>query len=377
MISDCSYIADNNTNSEIVFLRTDDGSVGLFNKEIGDVYHSSFGALEEAREKFVKPLNFYKNFKQKIKNCETIKILDICSGISYNSKAFMDYIFKLPEFATPKINIDALEYDNRLILLSPFIKDGLSDASLSYFLLYNMQERYLESFEIIKNIILAPRNRAYLSAHIIDLLKKNQFNGYCKDPIMRFERFLHNIYYQYVSKRNKKALKPANLRKFLFNPHCGDARKFVKSALCSYDIVFLDAFTPLKLPTLWSEEFFAHLYNIMNSDSILVTYSNSVAIRHAMKKAGFFIGKNFDKNKRQCGTIASKNTNFIEHPLTEFDYGLMLTNAGITFNDPELDWSGEAILSHYKLKKSHSNLQSSSSYIKLHKKNEDSLCTIL
>ena len=117
-----------------------------------------------------------------------------------------------------------------------------------------------------------------------------------------------------------------------------DARLFLKSAKSGYDIVFLDAFTPLKLPTLWSEEFFARLYELMNPDSMLVTYSNSAAVRNAMLKAGFFVGKTFDTKKRPSGTVASKNRNFIEHPLDEFDFGLIQTNAGVTFNDPALDW---------------------------------------
>ena len=94
-----------------------------------------------------------------------------------------------------------------------------------------------------------------------------------------------------------------------------------------------------------------------------------------MKKAGFFVGKTLDKNNRPSGTVASKNANFIEHPLDEFDLGLMSTNAGVTFNDPKLNWDAEKILDYYNLKKSRLNLQSSSSYIKSHKRKEEFPCT--
>ena len=34
---------------------TEDGSVGLYSKDVDDIYHSSFGALSEAYEKFIFP----------------------------------------------------------------------------------------------------------------------------------------------------------------------------------------------------------------------------------------------------------------------------------------------------------------------------------
>ena len=35
---------------------TDDGSVGLYSDEVNDIYHSQFGALSEAYEKFISSL---------------------------------------------------------------------------------------------------------------------------------------------------------------------------------------------------------------------------------------------------------------------------------------------------------------------------------
>ena len=37
---------------------TNDGSVGLFSPEADDIYHSTYGALSEAYEKFILPANF-------------------------------------------------------------------------------------------------------------------------------------------------------------------------------------------------------------------------------------------------------------------------------------------------------------------------------
>lgn len=366
-----SQTPHNAISPDIEFVMTMDGSCGLYNSSVGDIYHSSYGALSEAKEKFIRPLNFHKNFLQK----KEIKVLDVCSGIGYNTKAFLNYLFNSKIAPETKIHIDAIEIDKKLTLLSPFIKDGLRDCACSYFLFANLQEDIFPEIEQVNSVVSDSKNRPFLSRAVVDLFQKYRFDRYKYNHWSRYLSFLHNIYYQYVSKRNKKALKALKMNNFTFRPHYMDARLFLKSAKNGYDIVFLDAFTPLKLPTLWSEEFFARLYELMNPDSMLVTYSNSAAVRNAMLKAGFFVGKTFDTKKRPSGTVASKNKNFIEHPLDEFDFGLIQTNAGVAFNDPALDWPPEKILEEYNAKKSRLNLPSSSSYIKSHKRKEETLCT--
>lgn len=67
---------------------TNDGSVGLYSPEFNDIYHSATGALTEAYEKFILPVDM-KNLLKK----DSIKVLDICYGIGYNSKSFLNFIF--------------------------------------------------------------------------------------------------------------------------------------------------------------------------------------------------------------------------------------------------------------------------------------------
>ena len=68
---------------------TNDGSVGLYSPEFNDIYHSATGALTEAYEKFILPVDM-KNLLKK----DSIKVLDICYGIGYNSKSFLNFIFE-------------------------------------------------------------------------------------------------------------------------------------------------------------------------------------------------------------------------------------------------------------------------------------------
>ncbi len=113
---------------------TNDGSVGLYSFSDDDIYHSTYGALSEAYEKFILPADFDEFFKSH----SQIKILDICFGIGYNTKAFLNYFFENYKKNTSlknntiasidtdnkikKIFIKSIDTDKNLIFLSPFIK---------------------------------------------------------------------------------------------------------------------------------------------------------------------------------------------------------------------------------------------------------------
>ena len=76
---------------------TEDGSVGLYNKELDEIYHSKFGARKEAYEKFVEP----------VLNIKNAKILDICYGIGYNTKTALQYLKNIE-------SVDCIEIDKNL-----------------------------------------------------------------------------------------------------------------------------------------------------------------------------------------------------------------------------------------------------------------------
>ena len=66
-------------------VKTKDNSYTFYNEEYEEWYHSVSGALEEANEKYVKPLAVHDN--------QTI--LDVCFGLGYNSYAAMKVATKL------------------------------------------------------------------------------------------------------------------------------------------------------------------------------------------------------------------------------------------------------------------------------------------
>ena len=174
---------------------------------------------------------------------------------------------------------------------------------------------------------------------------------------------LHNIYYRYLSKRYKKALKCSKLDKVIFNPIIADARDFIKNDKNEYHLIFLDAFSPTKCPCLWTYDFFKCLYEHLDSDGMLLTYSTSASVRNAMMHAGFFVGNNI-KNGKTIGTICAKNKTMIKHPLSEYEKGLLNTKAGIFYRDRNLTALNEAIIDEKNYEVKISDKISTTQYIK-------------
>ena len=75
------------------FYYTQDGSVGLYSYADDDVYHSKYGALTEAWQKFILPSGVESLLNTK----KNIRVLDLCYGVGYNTKALMSYIINSDE----------------------------------------------------------------------------------------------------------------------------------------------------------------------------------------------------------------------------------------------------------------------------------------
>lgn len=84
----------------------------------------------------------------------------------------------------------------------------------------------------------------------------------------------------------------------------GDAREIIRKLDCGFDIVFQDAFSPKKNPTLWTYEYFCDLKKILHSDGVITTYSTATPVRLGMHEAGFNVYK-YDSGVVREGSIAS------------------------------------------------------------------------
>jgi len=84
-------------------LITNDGTLSLRSLIYKENFHSNIGALKETKNKFIKPSKL-ERFKNK-----SIKVLDICFGLGYNSA----YLFKELISQSTKLDWFALEIDKR------------------------------------------------------------------------------------------------------------------------------------------------------------------------------------------------------------------------------------------------------------------------
>lgn len=466
---------------------TNDGTVGLFSKVDDDIYHSTYGALTEALQKFILP----GRLEEYILTHNEVKILDICYGIGYNTKTALnlfiknfynskrkkakifssiqhniatidtdnklniekinnpsksinnhdinidtigsDNIFQDPEVVKykneskngininsinkistcNKILIDAVDIDKILINISPFILNKAKNNSVfqnyvlkKYFSEITNDEK-IRQIQKIKKIKAAPISKKYrLSKEVpmiiyYNLLKSNP--KFYDDPILRailsqkkytpflsryminFAKFysnlgykdiknenklpfLHNIYYRYVSKSYKNMENLLKNVEIDINFYKDDARRFITSTSNKYNFIFLDAFTPAKCPALWTVQFIKQLYDRLDYDGIILTYSNSAAIRNAFLQNGFAVGKTYDKTiGKFIGTVATKDSNLIEYELDDKDIDLINSKAGICFKDETLSLNNNIIIMNREDEISRSNLATSSSVLKGHK----------
>lgn len=68
-----------------------------------------------------------------------------------------------------------------------------------------------------------------------------------------------------------------------------DITEYIAST--TFDLIYFDAFAPQIQPNLWSEKIFTILFNALNKNGILVTYSAKGEVRRNMLNAGFIINR--------------------------------------------------------------------------------------
>lgn len=279
--------------SKIKKIITEDGSISFYNEDFDDIYHSKVGAYTEALEKFIYPSKIL----EKISNDKCINVFDVCFGPGYNSKVLLSSLLK--KNPGQKINIVGVEIDPDIILHS-------SDTN---------------------------------------------FPGY-QDGLKNFlDRFLHKVYYTTVSTQYndgdffESKYNNINLKFFV-----EDARQIVQKLNDSFDVIMLDPFSPHKLPCMWSVDIFKQLYRLLNDNGTLLTYSASHCVRGGLIEAGFNLGNTVAIGRKSPGTIATKNIDLIDFPLSQNTKEMIKSTAGIPYEDPDLNWPNERILQNRSLK---------------------------
>ena len=219
----------------------------------------------------------------KLEGKKEVNILDICSGLGYNAASCIEFLEDNVD-----IEIDMIEISKETLASSLFI------------------ENPIKSYNIIKSAV---------------------------------ENILHNDG-TLGFKFNKEEI-PDRIK---IDIYLSDARYVIKEIDKKYDAVFLDPFSPLKSPELYTLEFFLILKNLLKDDGIVLTYTSAAPVRSAMVHAGLYVGEGPLFGRKSGGTVASKVPEVIKKSLSDNDERMIaLSDAGIPFRDPELNESSDEI----------------------------------
>lgn len=287
--------------SQIIFnyiIETEDDSYTINSPDFDgkvETMHNSNGAITESVEKFVKPFKesyILNNNIQKdtdFSYTKDIAILDICSGLGYNSSAMID------EFLKNKDKNSSLSID-------------LAEISIETLAMGLLIPSPIKSHNIIKKAI---------ESKLIE-------EDFAKLSIEKTEI-------------------PENID---INIFCEDARKTVQNLPSNkYDAIFLDPYSPAMAPELCTVQFFEELKRLIKADGIIATYTLAAGVRFAFIEAGFYIGEGPIFGRKSGGTIASIDIKNISKNIPIMDERtIALSDAGIPFRDSNLNLTSSEIL---------------------------------
>jgi tRNA U34 5-methylaminomethyl-2-thiouridine-forming methyltransferase MnmC len=281
---------------------TADGSKTFYSYEFGETFHTKYGAKTEAEITYIQGCQI----EQKIKQKNTIKILDICYGLGYNTATVLDFILKNNHQCSIVKSCCAIE------LIALELDETVPKQALENKLLENWSSNTREILE--------------------QLLREKEI----KLPLIKMQLLI------------------------------GDARETLSKLVpknFQADAIFLDPFSPPKCPQLWTVEFLTLIANNLDEEGIIATYSCSAGVRKAFQLAGLTIGNNFSVGRRSPGTIATKRIQPLS-ALSVMELEHLQTRAAIPYRDPLLQDTKEIIKLRREEEQAISNLEKTSQWKK-------------
>ena len=221
---------------------TKDGSYTFFSPEFNEAFHSHYGARQEAEKKFLEPSLLKNKARLHSQNtCSTLKLLDICYGLGYNSAAVLAGIWLVNPQC--KVELIALEIDGTVPL-----------QAIEHNLLNQWQSPILQLLTQLATTKHIQTN--YLDASLL-----------IDDARKTIQQIYQNGW--------------------------------------QADAILLDPFSPPKCPQLWTVEFLGLVTKCLKPTGRIVTYSSSAAVRTALSLTGLSIGSTPGVGRKSPGTVAS------------------------------------------------------------------------
>lgn len=226
---------------------TADGSFTFFSNDFGEAFHSHFGAYQESLLKFVQPTltvalaDLGGNLSTPHTQQPSLRLLDICYGLGYNTAAALATIWAL----NPNCFVEVIGLE---------INPSVPRSAIAHNLLNNLPQ-----------------------------------------PIPQLLTALATQY----------TVKTERLKATLLIGDARTTIEVVQKSGFQADAIFLDPFSPPNCPQLWTVEFLAQVAQCLSSTGRLATYSCAAAVRTALIAAGLKIGSTPPVGRRSPGTVAS------------------------------------------------------------------------
>lgn len=93
--------------------------------------------------------------------------------------------------------------------------------------------------------------------------------------------------------------------RYELNVAIGDARGLLKGDIGRFDIVYQDAFSPLKNPLLWTYEYFCNIKALLAQKAVVTTYSQASSVKTAMHEVGLSVYETSGNGVR--GSVIASN----------------------------------------------------------------------
>lgn len=246
---------------------TKDSSVTLYNASFCETYHNAQdGALQETLHKHILPALSLK-MQEPI-----LSVLDICFGLGFNTLCLVH-------------TARSLRFKGKIFIYSPEL-----DFNLLPKLLKHPYPKELENeLTILESLVM---RHCY------------------KEQDLEIVLYLGNA---------REILKCFLARDSKDTPH-----GIAQNPMC-FNIIFQDAFSPLKNRTLWTYEYFKTLYALSSEEVIITTYSHHSCMLYSAYLAGFYAFKLHQKDVRDS-IVLTKNAKL---PNMELDNVVNITAINI------------------------------------------------
>ena len=219
-----------------------DGSFSLVDPDLNETYHNWAGAFSEAMGHYARPALAL--LTEAPDHLGTWRVWDVCFGLGYNSFAFIQALLEHPFALQMKsLRIQAVEIDEDL---APLWQDVLAQR---HFL------PLIQTFDI-----------SQVQTHFGYELLFNPKEAILSLPDIKVEIYMADAL----------SLLPQWV-----------AHTKTTCAETSIDLIFHDAFSPSKVPHLWSSDVFQMYADVLNPrHGAVLTYSLARSVKTAVESAG-------------------------------------------------------------------------------------------